>query len=51
MRAASGRQRNNVLGALDAVTHGLVTEVNMTYVNAASVGALLRRIAASGGCR
>src|ERR1700690_615828 len=49
VRAASGRQRYNVLGALNAVTHELVTEINLTYINAESVCALLRKIAAVGG--
>jgi transposase len=45
VRAASGRQRYNVLGALNAVTHQLVTEINTTYITATSVCALLRTIA------
>ena len=45
VRAASGRQRYNVLGALNAVTHELVTEINTTYITALSVCALLRKIA------
>jgi transposase len=49
VRAASGRQRYNVLGALNAVTHELVTEINTTYINAESVCALLRKIASAGG--
>jgi len=49
VRAASGRQRYNVLGALNAVTHALVTEINTTYITATSVCALLRTIAALGG--
>lgn len=49
VRAASGRQRYNVLGALNAVTHALVTEINTTYITATSVCALLRKIAALGG--
>ena len=48
VRAASGRQRYNVLGALNAVTHELVTEINTTYINAESVCALLRKIASAG---
>jgi transposase len=48
VRAASGRQRYNVLGALNAVTHALVTEINTTYITATSVCALLRKIAAQG---
>ena len=49
VRAASGRQRYNVLGALDAVTHELVTEINTTYITATSVCALLGKIASRGG--
>ena len=48
VRAASGRQRYNVLGALNAVTHELVTEINTTYINALSVCALLRKIGGLG---
>ncbi len=48
VRAASGRQRYNVLGALNAVTHKLITEINTTYINAESVCALLRKIAVAG---
>ena len=48
VRAASGRQRYNVLGALNAVTHELVTEINTTYITATSVCALLRAIASRG---
>ena len=48
VRAASGRQRYNVLGALNAVTHELVTEINTTYINALPVCALLRKIAGRG---
>jgi transposase len=49
VRAASGRQRYNVLGALNAVTHDLVAEINTTYINAWSVCALLRKMSNSGG--
>ena len=48
VRAASGRQRYNVLGALNAVTHELVTEINTTYITATSVCALLHKIANRG---
>jgi transposase len=48
VRAASGRQRYNVLGALNAVTHELITEINTSYINAESVCALLRKIASLG---
>jgi transposase len=49
VRAASGRQRYNVLGVINAVTHALVTEINTTYITATSVCALLHKIAALGG--
>ncbi len=41
----SGRQRYNVLGAIDAVTHQLITECNDKYINAQSVCSLLLKIA------
>jgi transposase len=46
MRAASGRQRFNVLGAWNAVTHQLITVTNTTVVNSETIGELVRRIAA-----
>jgi len=45
VRAASGRKRYNVLGALDAVTHRLIRVTNDGYINAESVCALLRAVA------
>ena len=45
MRAASGRKRYNVLGALDAVTHRLIRVTNDGSINAESVCALLRAVA------
>jgi transposase len=48
VRAASGRKRYNVLGALNAVTHELVSVCNDTYINAESVCELLRKLAAAG---
>jgi len=48
VRAPSGRQRFNVLGALNAITHELVLVTNDTYINALSVCDLLHRIAALG---
>jgi transposase len=48
VRAPSGRQRYNVLGALDAVTHRLIRVTNLDYINAESVCALLRAIAVAG---
>lgn len=46
VKTAPGRQRLNVLGALDAVTRELVTVVNVMYVNADTVCELLHKIAA-----
>ena len=46
VKAASGRQRYNVLGALNAVTHDLVRVTNTTYITAATVCELLQKIAA-----
>jgi transposase len=46
VRAPSGRQRFNVLGALNAVTHELITVTNDSYINSVSVGQLLEKIAA-----
>ena len=48
VRGASGRQRYNVLGALNAVTHELVRVTNHTYITAETVGDLLRQIAGLG---
>jgi len=42
----SGRKRVNILGALNAVTHELVTVINDTYINRSSVCQLLTKIAA-----
>lgn len=47
VRAASGRQRYNVLGALNAKTRELICVTNHTYVTAETVCELLRKIAAS----
>lgn len=41
----SGRKRFNVLGALDAVTHEMLTITNFTYINSRSVCKLLDKIA------
>lgn len=46
--APAGRQRFNVLGALNANNHQLITVTNDTYINALSVCELLRQIAAIG---
>ena len=48
VRAASGRQRFNVLGALDAISHNLICVSNHTYVTATTVCELLQKIAAAG---
>ncbi len=45
IQSPSGRQRFNVLGALNAVTHELITVTNDTYINAASVCELLHKLA------
>lgn len=45
MLASAGRQRFNVLGALNALTHELITVTNTTYINAESVCALLQQLA------
>jgi len=45
IQAPSGRQRFNVLGALNATTHELITITNDTYITAESVCALLEKIA------
>jgi transposase len=47
VRAASGRKRYNVLGALDAVSHKLICVTNHSYINALSVCELLRAVAAA----
>src|SRR3984893_7421777 len=44
----SGRKRYNVLAALNAVTHEVIRVSNHSYINAESVCALLRQIAAAG---
>src|ERR1700744_5372216 len=46
IRAPAGRQRFNVLGTLNAVTHELIMVTNDTYINAGSVCELLHRIVA-----
>jgi hypothetical protein len=46
VRAASGRQRFNVLGAWNAATHKLVAVTNTTVVNTETMCELLRKIAA-----
>jgi transposase len=48
VRAPAGRQRFNVLGALNAITHELILVTNDAYINADSVCELLHLIAARG---
>jgi len=45
IQAPSGRQRFNVLGALNAITHELTTITNDAYITSQSVCALLDKIA------
>ncbi len=45
LKAPCGRQRLNVLGALNAITHELVTIINDAYINSQSVCDLLWKIA------
>lgn len=46
MKSPSGRQRFNVLGAIDPITKHMITVTNNTYVNAITVCELLDKIAA-----
>ncbi len=46
IKAPAGRQRFNVLGALNAMTHELIMVTNQSYINAISVCDLLSKIAA-----
>jgi transposase len=45
VKAPSGRQRLNVLAAVDAITHELFTVENLTYITAETVCELLRLLA------
>lgn len=45
IKTPSGRQRFNVLGALNAITHEVITITNTTYINAQSVCELLKKLA------
>ena len=45
VKAPAGRQRVNVLAALNASTHAIFTVQHLTYVTAATVGELLRLLA------
>jgi len=44
IQAPAGRKRFNVLGALDAMTHELITVTNDSYINAISVCNLLKKL-------
>ena len=44
----AGRQRYNVLAALNAVSHEVIRVTNHSYINAESVCQLLRQVAAAG---
>lgn len=44
VKTASGRQRLNVLGALNALTHEMVTVTNETYINSWSVVELMTKL-------
>lgn len=46
LKAPSGRQRFNVLGALNALTHEMVTVCNDTYITSQQVCELLDKLAA-----
>ena len=46
IQAPAGRQRFNVLGALNAVTHELITVTNDSYITAETVCDLLHKLAA-----
>jgi transposase len=48
VRAASGRQRLNVLGAFNAVTRELIAVTNAAVVNTGTMCELLRKVAAQG---
>lgn len=45
IKAPSGRQRLNVLGALHATSQRVLTVINESYINAESVAILLRQVA------
>lgn len=49
LRTFSGRQRHNVLGALDYATHSVTKVTNDAYVNAQSVIELIDRVAEAYG--
>ncbi len=45
VRTPSGRKRFNVLGALNAITHEIITVSNDTYITAVQVCELLQKLA------
>lgn len=45
IQAPAGRQRFNVLGVLNAITHEMATVTNDSYINAESVCLLLEKVA------
>ena len=45
IKAPAGRKRFNVLGALDAISHEMITVTNTGYINAVSVCEMLSKIA------
>ena len=45
IKAPAGRQRFNVLGALNAITHELITVTNDSYITAQTVCQLLHQLA------
>ena len=45
VQSPSGRNRFNVLGAINAITHQLITVTNASYINANSVCELLHKLA------
>lgn len=44
IQAPAGRQRFNVLGALNAIIHELITVTNDTYLTAESLSELLQKL-------
>lgn len=48
VRGASGRQRYNVLGAINPLTQELIRVCNQTYINSETVCELLRKVASAG---
>jgi len=45
IKAPSGRKRFNVLGALNAITHEVITVTNDPYITATQIGKLLHKLA------